>query len=210
MKLSGSITRWNDDRGFGFVTADEGGEKAFLHVSALPRRAVRPMVGDRISYEVRLDLQGRPQAVRVTHAGTQIAVVGRSRTQGRSMPAAREGRRLPVFTMVVVATLVAVLALGRFLLHPPAHDVDGVEMQPAARALVDIPVRRDEPGLISERQTQAEPQVPVSQRFACERKTHCSQMRSCDEAMFYLNHCPGSVTDGDSDGRPCEDQWCGH
>lgn len=46
--------------------------------------------------------------------------------------------------------------------------------------------------------------------FQCAGKTHCSEMISCEEATYYLNHCPGAVTDGDGDGIPCEDQWCGH
>lgn len=45
--------------------------------------------------------------------------------------------------------------------------------------------------------------------FQCEGKTHCSQMVSCDEAMFYLAHCPGTEMDGDGDGIPCESQHCG-
>jgi hypothetical protein len=49
-----------------------------------------------------------------------------------------------------------------------------------------------------------------TQTFACKGKTHCSEMRSCDEAKFYLAHCPFPKMDGDGDGIPCEDQWCGH
>jgi len=46
--------------------------------------------------------------------------------------------------------------------------------------------------------------------FRCEGKTRCPEMRSCEEAKFYLRNCPGSLSDGDGDGIPCEDQWCGH
>lgn len=46
--------------------------------------------------------------------------------------------------------------------------------------------------------------------FHCEGKTRCPQMTSCDEAVYYLNHCPNVEMDGDNDGIPCEDQWCGH
>ncbi|MCK6421925.1 MAG: excalibur calcium-binding domain-containing protein [Aquabacterium sp.] len=35
-------------------------------------------------------------------------------------------------------------------------------------------------------------------------------MRSCDEAKFFLAHCPGVKMDGDRDGVPCESQWCSH
>lgn len=44
--------------------------------------------------------------------------------------------------------------------------------------------------------------------FRCDGRTHCSQMHSCDEAKYFLAHCPGVKMDGDHDGIPCEDQWC--
>ena len=47
-------------------------------------------------------------------------------------------------------------------------------------------------------------------QFSCEGKTRCSQMHSCDEVKFYLEHCPGVEIDGDHDGMPCEDRLCGH
>lgn len=45
--------------------------------------------------------------------------------------------------------------------------------------------------------------------FRCEGKTHCSEMRSCEEAVYYLENCPDTQMDGDGDGVPCESQWCG-
>ena len=45
--------------------------------------------------------------------------------------------------------------------------------------------------------------------FKCDGRTHCSQMKSCDEATFFLRNCPGVKMDGDNDGIPCENQWCG-
>jgi hypothetical protein len=45
-------------------------------------------------------------------------------------------------------------------------------------------------------------------RFSCDGRTHCSQMTSCEEATFFLRHCPGTKMDGDGDGIPCEQQWC--
>ncbi|MCV2351554.1 excalibur calcium-binding domain-containing protein [Paucibacter sp. Y2R2-4] len=46
--------------------------------------------------------------------------------------------------------------------------------------------------------------------FACDKRKYCSQMRSCEEAKYFLAHCPGVSMDGDRDGIPCEEQWCGH
>lgn len=42
----------------------------------------------------------------------------------------------------------------------------------------------------------------------CDGRTHCSQMRSCEEAKYFIQHCPNTQMDGDRDGVPCEEQWC--
>lgn len=52
------------------------------------------------------------------------------------------------------------------------------------------------------------PQVREVSRFQCDGRVHCSQMRSCEEATFFLNHCPNTKMDGNGDGVPCEKQWC--
>lgn len=50
--------------------------------------------------------------------------------------------------------------------------------------------------------------ISGSSSYTCDGRTHCSQMRSCEEATFFLNNCPGTEMDGDDDGQPCERQWC--
>lgn len=47
-------------------------------------------------------------------------------------------------------------------------------------------------------------------RFSCDRRQHCSQMSSCEEAKYFLANCPGVKMDGDGDGIPCEEHLCGH
>ena len=42
----------------------------------------------------------------------------------------------------------------------------------------------------------------------CDGRTHCSHMRSCEEAKYFIQHCPNTQMDGDRDGVPCEQQWC--
>jgi micrococcal nuclease len=42
----------------------------------------------------------------------------------------------------------------------------------------------------------------------CDGRKRCSQMRSCEEATWFLKNCPGMEMDGDGDGVPCERQWC--
>jgi len=51
-------------------------------------------------------------------------------------------------------------------------------------------------------------EAPAS-RFVCDGRTRCSQMSSCEEAKFFIAHCPNTQMDGDHDGIPCEQQYCG-
>ena len=52
--------------------------------------------------------------------------------------------------------------------------------------------------------------------FKCDGRQYCSQMTSCEEAMFFLENCPDTKMDsgkngkGPGDGIPCEKQWCGY
>lgn len=48
----------------------------------------------------------------------------------------------------------------------------------------------------------------TTSQVGCDGRTHCSQMRSCAEAEFFIRNCPNTKMDGDGDGRPCEQQWC--
>ncbi|AMM26755.1 calcium-binding protein [Variovorax sp. PAMC 28711] len=45
--------------------------------------------------------------------------------------------------------------------------------------------------------------------FNCDGRKYCSQMKSCAEAKYFLAHCPAVKMDGDGNGIPCEQQWCG-
>ncbi|MBA0203364.1 excalibur calcium-binding domain-containing protein [Pectobacterium aroidearum] len=41
-------------------------------------------------------------------------------------------------------------------------------------------------------------------RFVCDGRQYCSQMRSREEAYFFIENCPNTRMDGDHDGIPCE------
>jgi len=49
---------------------------------------------------------------------------------------------------------------------------------------------------------------PVAASFSCDSRKHCSQMTSCAEATYFIQHCPDTKMDGNNDGIPCEKQWC--
>lgn len=68
-RLAGQITDWDDDKGFGFVMPNGGGERTFIHISAFQRGSRRPVAGDFISYLPGKDSRGRLQAREIRHAG---------------------------------------------------------------------------------------------------------------------------------------------
>ena len=94
MRQQGVLTEWNDERGFGFITPDGGGERVFVHVSAFPRER-RPGAGDQVSYDVGRDARNRLQA-------SGVAYVGRTRSARTSTPGVRT-------SLVVVGVFFGVL-----------------------------------------------------------------------------------------------------
>jgi cold shock CspA family protein len=55
MRYQGRITSWNDDKGFGFVTPNGGGERVFVHIKAFARADRRPTGNELVTYELKFD-----------------------------------------------------------------------------------------------------------------------------------------------------------
>ena len=72
MRLVGRISDWNEDKGYGFVTPHDGGDRAFVHIKAFQFGSRRPIDGDLISYAASKDARGRTNATDVRHAGQKI------------------------------------------------------------------------------------------------------------------------------------------
>jgi uncharacterized membrane protein YsdA (DUF1294 family)/cold shock CspA family protein len=59
MRFEGTLTSWNDERGFGRIESSQGGEPIFVHVSAWPRGHGRPQLGQAVTFEVELGTKGK-------------------------------------------------------------------------------------------------------------------------------------------------------
>jgi CspA family cold shock protein len=68
-KHYGTILRYFDDRGFGFIGADSG-EELYFHITSHIPQEISPTRGERVSYNVRMSTRtGKPEAVDVEATG---------------------------------------------------------------------------------------------------------------------------------------------
>lgn len=182
-RIQGRLKTWNADRGFGFIVPDNGGQEIFVHVTDYPRHGGVPTVGERLSFEIALNREGKKKAVKVQRPGVKRQDAVRGTSGGVAMPilpSSRAGRRRlgPLPALLVVATL------GIYGYFTQQHRPEPAEAEPVLRRAI--------------------PEV----QYVCDGRQYCSQMRSCAEAKFFLKNCPNTKMDGDHDGIPCEQQWC--
>ena len=65
MRYQGQLVRWQDQQGFGFIQCLGTDRQVFVHISSFMSASRRPLVADRLSFELQRDRQGRWQAVQV-------------------------------------------------------------------------------------------------------------------------------------------------
>jgi len=64
-RLTGTLTTWHDDRGFGFIEPTQGGQALFVHIKAFGDRAGRPQLGQVLSFGVEIAANGKKRATQV-------------------------------------------------------------------------------------------------------------------------------------------------
>lgn len=66
--MNGKISQWKDDKGFGFITSDDG-QRVFFHISSLTTKSRRPVIGDSVIFTSMTDDQNRLKAISVAIEG---------------------------------------------------------------------------------------------------------------------------------------------
>jgi cold shock CspA family protein len=182
MRIEGTLSKWNDDRGFGFITPTQGGQEIFVHVSTFPKDGVRPTLGEKLTFEIETDSNGKKRAKNLVCP--ERPAVKRPSPAPSSRPASYHRKERPGFFARFIPLLVMVVLV--------AYGYGEYTRRAAPLAATA---------------TKQEILAP-SQAYICDGRTHCSQMTSCAEATFFLRNCPNVQMDGNNDGVPCEQQWC--
>lgn len=105
--IKGVLKTWKEDRGFGFISPDDGGKDIFIHISALKGTSRRPVTGDVIYYQVARDNRGKYKAVNAYIEGVEIL---EDKTAG--FLNTRKGIVLIVLVLVAIAAAVVALNLA--------------------------------------------------------------------------------------------------
>ena len=71
MPTSGTVKFFNSEKGYGFITPDDGGRDVFVHVSAVMSSGLGTLnEGQRVSFDIEPDKRGKgPKAVNLQGEG---------------------------------------------------------------------------------------------------------------------------------------------
>ncbi|MBU0664570.1 MAG: DUF1294 domain-containing protein [Proteobacteria bacterium] len=73
MRHQGKITNWKDDRGFGFISPNNGdSHQVFVHIKSFANQQKRPIGNEIVTYTLKTDAKGRSQAVNVLFDGDHV------------------------------------------------------------------------------------------------------------------------------------------
>ena len=64
----GTVKWFNTEKGFGFITPDDGAKDVFVHISAVEKSGLRTLIdGQKVSFDVEPDRMGKgPKAVNLS------------------------------------------------------------------------------------------------------------------------------------------------
>lgn len=69
MRFQGKLTNWIDEKGYGFITPNNGGKQIFVHIKVFIHPERRPIGNELVTFEVKTDQNGRIHADNVEFVG---------------------------------------------------------------------------------------------------------------------------------------------
>lgn len=233
MVNEGKIKSYHAERGFGFIDVVGNTKDLFFHSRDFPQPHIAPRIGEKLQFII-VEQQGKFKAERIVRLelGTMqpppasASLVRPShRLTAKPQKTVCKSKYLIVLGLLMVAGLV-IFAYTKYQNSQQQKQLRTQQLIEAQRHIVeeqrraqgDLPRRAEREHSAVGRQTApghstaahpapAKPSVQTVSQFRCDGRTHCSQMRSYEEAVFFLNNCPGTKMDGNGDGIPCERQF---
>ena len=104
--MKGKIIQWNDERGFGFISAKDQKDRVFFHISGVQTSVRRPEVGDFVEFNLGKDANGKLRATAVTISGLSKS------NPGRRLPSKVDPPKKNSFDYLLI--LITISCLGYF------------------------------------------------------------------------------------------------
>lgn len=111
----GTIARWQDDKGFGFIMNRANGEEIFFHISQY-KGSSRPHLGERVIFKIERGSNGKLQAVRVQQESFVLEQQRRRRQYKQQQEAFDSKRKWHSFIALLP---ILVLLMGYLLGNKP-------------------------------------------------------------------------------------------
>lgn len=72
--MKGQIVKWDDSKGYGFISALDDEHRVFFHVSSVESINRRPKLNDRVTFDLSEETQGRMNATSVYIEGLHVPI----------------------------------------------------------------------------------------------------------------------------------------
>lgn len=105
MRLTGKLIKWNDDKAFGFIAPNGGGDHVFIHKTALSNRNRTPKINDVITFSISKDKQGRYCADEAIFTGEKLKK--------------KQAKKVSKFSIYISVIFLTVITTAYFLGHIP-------------------------------------------------------------------------------------------
>lgn len=192
----GTIKKYNQERGFGFILSDDSNTDIFFHIKDFPNKNILPQVGEKVTFHIGQD-GGKNKAIHITRLDFPSESVYNTKNERLATKSKRKlkknntsGDLFGVLMAVIFIGIVGIFVYG--FIQKALH----------RNELANQPVTHETLAIAN---TQAINNN--ANNFKCDGRIHCSQMHSKEEAQWFLNNCPGTKMDGDRDGDACEGQF---
>ncbi len=177
----GTLKKWNQEKGFGFISPENEKRDVFIHISALKNMSRPPIVGDVIFYQIHTESDSKYRAINASIEGVAVIKPRKKKYTARRRKSSNSFSKLLFYILLIF--------IGLFFYNNFFKNNNSL-VTTHSSVISNLPV-------IFTPKT-------IKHNFKCDGRQHCSQMNSKAEAIFFINNCPNTKMDGDHDGRPCE------
>ncbi|MBB1336834.1 cold shock domain-containing protein [Pseudoalteromonas sp. SR44-2] len=192
----GLLKTWKTDKGFGFIKSDTLEHDTFIHISALKHMSRKPKVGDTIYFEVATQPDGKTKAINCRIEG--VAELKAPYQKHKQQPHRIAKSNFASSFLGKVASISIIAVLGFVAVNKYNHYQSNEQFNSQTPVITNADLATFDgqyPKTVIPKNTH---------NFTCDGRQYCTEMRSRDEAVFFINNCPNTKMDGDGDGKSCE------